>query len=68
VVDKDLLLHRKDQLYAELKSVLARQPGPEVAEQLTVYQTSLAEREQQMQQVRFHNARGQRQGHIAPAI
>lgn len=52
VVDKDLLLHRKDRLYAELKQILARQPGPEVAEQLTVYQASLAERDQQMQQVR----------------
>jgi len=51
VVDKDLLLHRKDRLYAELKQILARQPGPEVAEQLTVYQASLAERDQQMQQM-----------------
>jgi len=28
----------KDKLYVELKNILARQPGPEVAEQLSVYQ------------------------------
>jgi hypothetical protein len=65
VVDKDLLLHHKSRLYAELKSILARQPGPEVAEQLSVYQASLAEREQQMHQVRLRNARTQRQGTAA---
>ncbi len=48
VVDKDLLLHRKEQLYKELKAILARQPGPEVLEQLGVYQLSLVERERQM--------------------
>jgi hypothetical protein len=31
-------LQEKEQLYVELKGILARQPGPEVAEQLSMYQ------------------------------
>jgi hypothetical protein len=31
----------KEKLYVELKGILARQPGPEVAEQLGVYQACL---------------------------
>ena len=37
VVEKDVIIQEKEKLYIELKNVLARQPGPEVAEQLTVY-------------------------------
>ena len=40
-MDKDLLIHHKEKLYVELKNILARQPGPEVAEQLSIYQQSL---------------------------
>merc|ERR1712167_486746 len=35
-------------LYNELKVILARQPGPEVAEQLSVYQSSLRGKTRQM--------------------
>ena len=35
----------------ELKNILARQPGPEVAEQLSTYQQSLMERAKQMEQM-----------------
>jgi chromosome segregation ATPase len=48
VVEKDLLIKDKDKLLAELKNLLARQPGPEVAEQLSVYQHSLKEKTRQM--------------------
>merc|ERR1719174_3170812 len=51
VVDKDLLIHHKEKLYVELKNILARQPGPEVAEQLATYQQSLTERAKQMEQM-----------------
>ena len=51
VVDKDLLIHHKEKLYAELKNILARQPGPEVAEQLSTYQQSLRERAKQIEQM-----------------
>jgi len=51
VVDKDLLIHHKEKLYVELKNILARQPGPEVAEQLSTYQQSLTERAKQMEQM-----------------
>merc|ERR1719201_2369881 len=38
VVEKDLLIQEKERLYQELKGVLARQPGPEVLEQLALYE------------------------------
>jgi chromosome segregation ATPase len=48
VVEKGLIIQEKDKLYAELKSILARQPGPEVAEQLNVYQQNLKKKSSQM--------------------
>jgi uncharacterized protein YlxW (UPF0749 family) len=48
VVEKDMLAQEKDKLYAELKSILARQPGPEVAEQLSIHQQSLREKTKAM--------------------
>lgn len=48
MVEKDLQLQEKEKLYIELKNILARQPGPEVAEQLSVYQQSLKEKTRQM--------------------
>eukprot|EP00941_MAST-03F_sp_MAST-3F-sp1_P000155 g155.t1 len=48
VVEKDLLVQEKEKLYVELKNILARQPGPEVAEQLTIYQQNLKEKQRQM--------------------
>eukprot|EP00887_Chlorella_sp_A99_P000486 scaffold17.g486.t1 len=48
VVEKDLLISEKEKLYLELKSILARQPGPQAAEQLSLYQASLREKTKQM--------------------
>jgi chromosome segregation ATPase len=48
VVEKDLLIQEKDKLYVELKNILARQPGPEVAEQLSIYQQSLRDKTKSM--------------------
>ena len=48
VVEKDLLIQEKERLYVELKNILARQPGPEVAEQLQVYSKNLKEKKNQM--------------------
>jgi hypothetical protein len=36
VAAKDTLIQQKEKLYVELKSILARQPGPEVAKQLQI--------------------------------
>uniref|UniRef100_A0A7S4DWC9 BZIP domain-containing protein n=1 Tax=Lotharella globosa TaxID=91324 RepID=A0A7S4DWC9_9EUKA len=47
-VEKDMLLQEKEKLYVELKNILARQPGPEVAEQLSIYQQNLKEKTRQM--------------------
>merc|ERR1712065_37096 len=35
VVEKGLLIQEKEKMYTELKNILARQPGPEMSEQLT---------------------------------
>jgi len=48
VAEKDALIQEKEKLYAELKNILARQPGPEVAEQLSVYQRNLREKNRQL--------------------
>ncbi|OQR90419.1 hypothetical protein THRCLA_09351, partial [Thraustotheca clavata] len=45
---KDLMIVEKEKLYVELKNVLARQPGPEVAEQILVYQDNLKKKQAQM--------------------
>ncbi|NWR74985.1 CFA58 protein, partial [Centropus unirufus] len=44
VIERELLLQEKEKLYVELKRVLARQPGPEAAEQLQLYQYTLREK------------------------
>ncbi|XP_043911882.1 cilia- and flagella-associated protein 58 [Protopterus annectens] len=48
VVEKELLLQEKEKLYVELKHILARQPGPEAAEQIQIYQQTLREKTKQM--------------------
>ncbi|XP_047127925.1 cilia- and flagella-associated protein 58 [Hydra vulgaris] len=48
VVERELLIKEKDKIYIELKQILARQPGPEVAEQLSVYQQNLKAKTKQM--------------------
>ncbi|CAH1259244.1 CFAP58 [Branchiostoma lanceolatum] len=48
VVEKELLIQEKEKLYVELKHILARQPGPEVAEQLHIYQQALKEKNKQL--------------------
>ncbi|KAJ7531789.1 hypothetical protein O6H91_14G058500 [Diphasiastrum complanatum] len=48
VVEKDLIIQEKEKLYVELRSILARQPGPEVAEQVGVYAQTLKEKTRQM--------------------
>ncbi|KAK3530439.1 hypothetical protein QTP86_024351, partial [Hemibagrus guttatus] len=48
VVEKELLLQEKEKLYVELKHILARQPGPEAAEQVQIYQQTLREKTKQL--------------------
>ena len=36
VVEKEIMISHKEQLYAQVKQVLQRQPGPEVADELRV--------------------------------
>ena len=44
VSEKDVLIQEKEKLYIELKNILAKQSGPEIAERLQVYQQNLKER------------------------
>ncbi|VDM16853.1 unnamed protein product, partial [Hydatigera taeniaeformis] len=44
VLEKEIQIQKKECLYVELKQVLARQPGPEIAEQLVIYEKSLREK------------------------
>eukprot|EP00921_Rhytidocystis_pertsovi_P015388 GHVQ01024470.1.p1 GENE.GHVQ01024470.1~~GHVQ01024470.1.p1 ORF type:complete len:890 (-),score=136.23 GHVQ01024470.1:368-3037(-) len=48
VVEKDLLIQEREKLYVELKGILARQPGPEIAEQLQIYQQTLKDKTKQL--------------------
>uniref|UniRef100_G1PKI3 Cilia and flagella associated protein 58 n=1 Tax=Myotis lucifugus TaxID=59463 RepID=G1PKI3_MYOLU len=48
VVEKELLLQEKEKLYVELKHILARQPGPEAAEQLQIYRQTLQQKTKQL--------------------
>ena len=48
VAAKDALIQQKEKLYVELKNILARQPGPEVAEQLSIYQQGLRDKTKSM--------------------
>ena len=48
VVERDLLLQEKEKLYIELRNILARQPGPEVAGQVVAYARSLNDKSRQM--------------------
>lgn len=48
VMQHDLLIQEKEKIYVELKNVLARHPGPEVEEQILVYQQTLKEKNKQL--------------------
>ncbi|GBF96803.1 flagellar associated protein [Raphidocelis subcapitata] len=47
-VEKDMLIREKEKLYVELKNILARQPGPEAAEQIALYQGALRDKTKQL--------------------
>ena len=44
----DLLIQEKEKIYIELKNILARQPGPEVEEQILIYQQTLKDKVKQL--------------------
>merc|ERR1740121_2876415 len=51
VVEKDTQIQEKEKMYVQLKNIIARQPGPEVAEQLAWYSQNLKEKTQHMKQM-----------------
>jgi len=48
VLERDLMIQESEKLYIELKNVLARQPGPEAAEQLSLYEKTLKQKKHQL--------------------
>lgn len=44
----DLLIQEKEKVYVELKNIISRQPGPEVEEQILVYQQTLKDKVKQL--------------------
>merc|ERR1712194_529610 len=51
VMEKDTSIQEKEKLYVQLKNIIARQPGPEVAEQLSWYSKNLKEKTAHMKQM-----------------
>mmetsp|Transcript_55474 Transcript_55474/g.121399 ORF Transcript_55474/g.121399 Transcript_55474/m.121399 type:complete len:866 (-) Transcript_55474:47-2644(-) len=49
VVRKDFEIQEKDRMHKDLQNILEKQPGPEVLEQLEMYQETHGEKLQQMQ-------------------
>jgi chromosome segregation ATPase len=47
-VEKDLLIHEREKLFLELQNILAAQPGPKAADQVSAMQQALKERTKQM--------------------
>jgi hypothetical protein len=48
ITRNDLLIQEKEKVYGELKNIIARQPGPEVEEQILVYQQTLKDKNKQL--------------------
>merc|ERR1711977_515907 len=48
VLERDALIAEKEKLYVHLKGILARQPGPDVTEQLALYADNLKDKTAQM--------------------
>lgn len=49
VVQSDLLIQEKEKAYMELKKIISRQPGPEVEEQVLVYQQTYKDKVKQLE-------------------
>ncbi|XP_075264864.1 uncharacterized protein LOC142357030 [Convolutriloba macropyga] len=50
--EKQALLHLQEKMYMEMKNAITKQPGPEVSEQLSVYQSVLKEKAKQLKSMR----------------
>merc|ERR1711977_196941 len=48
VLERDALIAEKEKLYVHLKGILARQPGPDMGEQLALYADNLKDKTAQM--------------------
>jgi len=51
IVKKEMLIQEKEKMYVELREILARQPGPEVTEQLSEFQRALRGKTKQLKRI-----------------
>lgn len=51
VEEKEKLIKQKEKLFKELNNILARQPGPEVHEQIQIYRSSLKDKTSQLKKM-----------------
>lgn len=51
IVKKEMLIQEKEKMYIELREILARQPGPEVTEQLSEFQRALRAKTKQLKRI-----------------
>jgi hypothetical protein len=49
------MIQEKEKIYVELKNIIARQPGPEVEEQVFVYQQTLKDKVKQLRSMEEGN-------------
>lgn len=51
IVKKEMAIQEKEKMYIELREILARQPGPEVTEQLSEFQRALRNKTKQLKRI-----------------
>jgi chromosome segregation ATPase len=51
VVTTDMIIQEKEKMYVELREILARQPGPEVVEQLAEFKNALRHKTKQLKRL-----------------
>ena len=51
IVKKEVAIQEKEKMYIELREILARQPGPEVTEQLSEFQRALRGKTKQLKRI-----------------
>jgi len=51
IVVKEMAVQEKEKMYIELRQILARQPGPELTEQLSEYKRSIKQKVKQMKRL-----------------
>ena len=49
ILKHEIMIQEKEKIYTELKSIIARQPGPEIEEQIFIYQQTYKDKNKQLE-------------------